>query len=79
MVKAQQETNVNKSKAIIADLERYLAPKAYGNMGLAAATTFTMAWPVLGNFRVWQGAYHTNMRTSNSRWWVDDTKAPLKS
>src|SRR5206468_882692 len=79
ILKLQREPDVTKAKAIMNDLERYLAPKAYAGMGVAAATTFTMAWPVVGNFRVYQGAYHTGVRTSNTRWWIDDTKAPIKS
>jgi peptide/nickel transport system substrate-binding protein len=80
LVKARRELDVNKAKALINEVERYLAPKAYGiHAGLAGATTFHMAWPALGNFWVWQGSYHSNVFIPNTRWWVDDSKPPLRA
>ena len=39
---------------------------------IQVATAFTMAWPCIGNFRVWEGG------RPHERLWIDDTKPPLK-
>jgi peptide/nickel transport system substrate-binding protein len=75
--KARRETDVERAKALINDLERYLAPKAYAQNAPAGATQFVTAWPVIGNFQALQGSYHSTVRTPSMRWWVDATKAPL--
>jgi len=78
--KARTEPDQAKAKALLNELERYLAPKAYGiHVGLAGATAFNMAWPALGNFWAFQGSYHSNVYVPSTRWWVDDTKPPIKS
>ena len=60
-----------KRRAMVFDLQRYLAKAMYAVPIPGLATGLTMAWPALGNFRVWQGARH------DYRLWVDDTKAPI--
>jgi ABC-type transport system substrate-binding protein len=77
--KARTEVDINKAKSLLNELERYLAPKAYGiHVGLAGSTAFHMAWPALGNFWALQGSYHSNVYIPSTRWWVDQTKAPFK-
>ena len=77
--KARTEPDLAKAKSLLNELERYLAPKAYGiHVGLAGATAFHMAWPAVGNFWALQGSYHSNVYTPSTRWWVDDTKPPFK-
>ena len=53
------------------ELQRYLAKPWYAASMPGMGTAFTVAWPVVGNFRVYQQA------RANYQWWVDDTKAPL--
>ena len=70
--KGRIERDTEKRKALMFDLQRHLA-KAWYTMNMpGAATGFTMAWPAVGNFRVFRGSRY------NYRLWVDDTKAPFK-
>jgi hypothetical protein len=51
----------------------------YGISLPGSASSFQMAWPVLGNFGVYQGERRA-LQTSPSPfyWWIDDTQPPLK-
>jgi ABC-type transport system substrate-binding protein len=69
--KARVEQDTDKRKALVADIQRYLAKANYGMLPPGVATSFLMAWPALGNYRVYQGG------RLSYRLWVDDTKAPI--
>jgi peptide/nickel transport system substrate-binding protein len=70
--KARVERDSEKGKALIYDLQRYLGQKMY-NLSLPGyATGLTVAWPAVGNFRVWRGA------RTHYRFWIDDTKPPFR-
>jgi peptide/nickel transport system substrate-binding protein len=71
ITKARVERDTDKRKALVADIQRALAKGSYGILPPGVATGFIMAWPALGNFRVYQGG------RLNYRLWVDQTKAPL--
>jgi len=71
IVKARVERDTDKRKALVADIQRLLAKGAYGILPPGVATGFVMAWPALGNFRVYQGG------RLNYRLWVDQSKPPL--
>ncbi|HLF77459.1 MAG TPA: ABC transporter substrate-binding protein [Dehalococcoidia bacterium] len=71
IVKARVERDINRRKALVYDIQRLLAKGSYGILPPGVATTFVMAWPSLGNFRVYQGG------RLNYRLWVDQTKAPI--
>jgi peptide/nickel transport system substrate-binding protein len=73
VVKGRVEQDAEKRKAIVNDLQKYLAKPMYSIPGLGVATGLTAAWPALANWRVWEGA------RPNYRIWIDDTKAPLGS
>ena len=67
--------HTERRRGLVFDLQRYLAKTNWGMQHAGAATGFTMAWPALGNFRVW---------TTTGGWayyklWLDDSKAPLKN
>jgi hypothetical protein len=53
-------------KSPMHDALRALAPKAYGIHGLGGATTFSAAWPAIGNYLVWQGS-STNASGTSKR------------
>jgi ABC-type transport system substrate-binding protein len=72
--KAKAEADTEKRRAIVYELQRYLAKAAYGVSDPGAASGFEVAWPVLGNFAV----YHGDRRGPNYNWWIDDTQPPLK-
>jgi ABC-type transport system substrate-binding protein len=69
--KGRLERDTQKRKTLVADLQRQLAKAQYGILPPGVATSFLVAWPALGNFRVYQGS------RLMYRLWVDETKAPL--
>jgi peptide/nickel transport system substrate-binding protein len=71
--KAKGEMDTDKRRAIVFDVQRYLAGKLYNVAKPGEASYFTMAWPVLSNFNVNKG----DRRGDNYYAWLDDTKAPL--
>ena len=65
--KARVERDNEKLESIVADL---IKPP-----GVAIGSI--MAWPCLGNFRVYRGDHRRNFRVYlNHRPWMDDTKPP---
>jgi peptide/nickel transport system substrate-binding protein len=71
--KARIEPDVERRKALINDLQRYLAKATYGLASPGGATGFQVAWPAIGNYQVWRGA------RNHYRLWVDETKPPFKN
>jgi peptide/nickel transport system substrate-binding protein len=71
--KARTERDVEKRRALVFDIQRHLAKtQDLVNMP-GCATGFTMAWPCLGNFGVYQDtAFDTYL-------WLDQTKPPFRS
>jgi peptide/nickel transport system substrate-binding protein len=71
--KGRLELDVEKRKQIVFDLQKYLAKKMYILRPPGLTTGFTMAWPCIGNYRVWNGGgkYY--------RQWIDVTKPPFTS
>jgi peptide/nickel transport system substrate-binding protein len=72
--KAQSEMDTDKRRAVIFDIQRYLAGKQYNVPKPGEASYFTLTWPALGNFNVYRG----DRRTPNYHWWLDESQAPLK-
>jgi ABC-type transport system substrate-binding protein len=70
--KATRELDTDKRRALIFDLQRYLAKAWYTVPLPSTGTGFVMAWPALANFRVFQGS------RNNYKLWVDTTKPPFK-
>jgi peptide/nickel transport system substrate-binding protein len=70
--KARIERDANRAKAYVNDVQKHLAKTVYMLQTPGSATAFTMAWPVIRNFRVWEGG------RPHERLWIDETKAPLK-
>jgi peptide/nickel transport system substrate-binding protein len=74
-LKARVERDVEKRRELTFEMQRYLAKAAYSLSPPGGGTTFTMAWPSLGNYRVYRGAG----RYAYYRLWVDETKPPYKA
>ena len=72
-MKGRLEQDVEKRKAIVSELQRYLAKPMYAIPLPGYGTGLTAAWPALANWRVWQGS------RPNYRVWIDQTKAPFKT
>jgi peptide/nickel transport system substrate-binding protein len=70
--KTRVERDTEKRRALIFDIQRHLAKAMYVIQPPGPTTGFTMAWPCLGNFLVYEGA------RQNYRLWVDETKPPFK-
>jgi peptide/nickel transport system substrate-binding protein len=74
--KAVAELEPAKRNTLLHDLQRHLGKTQYGVTRPGTATQFRLAWPVVGNYQVFQGDSRNTSGTYT--WWVDDTKAPLK-
>jgi peptide/nickel transport system substrate-binding protein len=75
--KAKAEVDVKKQIAHLHELQRHLAKFQYCISRAGLASGFALAWPAVGNFRVFQG----DSRAINNHYyttWVDDTKEPVK-
>ncbi|HWO72444.1 MAG TPA: ABC transporter substrate-binding protein [Dehalococcoidia bacterium] len=80
--KAYAELEAAKRIEIIHDLQRHLAKEQYGVSRPGVGSGFALAWPVVGNYAVFQGDSRAVVPGGGGgpyTWWVDDTKAPLKS
>ena len=71
--KARIERDTNRAKALVNDVQRHLAKTTYMLQTPGSATAFQMAWPCIGNFRVWQNG------RPHERLWIDDRKPPFRS
>jgi hypothetical protein len=71
IARARVERDTEKRRTLIKDLQRYLAKPWYNMPMPGYGTGFTVAWPAVANYRVWQ-----NART-NHYLWIDETKAPI--
>jgi peptide/nickel transport system substrate-binding protein len=71
--KGRVERDTEKRRAIVFELQRYLAKSMYSLSSPGTATNFAVAWPCIGNFNVYRGA------RPNYRLWIDQTKAPFKT
>jgi hypothetical protein len=69
--KARIERDDEKRKALVFDIQRTLAKPMYTLPLPGFGTGFTVAWPCIGNFRVYQGG------RLNYKLWLDDTKPPI--
>ena len=72
--KLVQEFDRDTAISIAQDIQKYDAKMNYSPMMPGGANGFQVAWPVLGNFGVYQGD-----NTAYNSYWIDDTKEPLKS
>jgi peptide/nickel transport system substrate-binding protein len=73
--KARLEPDNDRRLALVFDIQRYLGKSMWGLLQAGGATGFTMAWPALSNY----GVYQATAGWGHYRWWLDDTKAPFKS
>ena len=70
--KARLEPDAERQHALVFDAQRYLAKAMWGLREPGGAGRFTLAWPALGNYRVWRGGHWPYYRL-----WVDQTKPPF--
>jgi peptide/nickel transport system substrate-binding protein len=75
IVRARSEVDTEKRRSMVFDLQRHLAKAMYCVLPAGTGTGFDIAWPVLGNFYVFQG----DRRGDNYTWWIDDSQPPIKT
>jgi ABC-type transport system substrate-binding protein len=76
--KARREYDTEARRTLVHDIQRYLAETQWSPPPLGGpAKGFSVAWPVIGNYRAWNATQAVGLWT-NYRWWIDETKAPLK-
>jgi ABC-type transport system substrate-binding protein len=73
ILKASREFDVKKRLPIIHELQRNLAKSQYFINRPGLFSGFSMAWPALKNFNVYEEA----SRGQHYHWWIDDTLAPV--
>jgi peptide/nickel transport system substrate-binding protein len=74
IAKGRLEMDTEKRRAIVFDLQRYLAEKQYTILAPGAASTFVTVWPCISNFKTYQRVNYTADQV-----WIDETKPPFKS
>jgi len=72
--KARGEVDDKKRKALLFELQGYLAKTQYGIRWPGGTSGLRLAWPVIGNYNV----YHLDARDLPYNYWLDQTKAPIK-
>jgi peptide/nickel transport system substrate-binding protein len=74
--KAKFETDTGKQQAYAFDIQREMAKKQWMVMWPGGASSFLLAWPAVQGFQTYRvtGA----SLAPAARYWVDDTKPPLK-
>jgi ABC-type transport system substrate-binding protein len=73
--KAQTSQDVAAQKKLVQDVQRYLGKAMYSMHFPGTALDYNAAWPVVKNFRVWDGG--ADATWLKYQWWLDPTQAPL--
>ena len=65
--------------SIVHDIQRYLAKAQWGMLYPGGANGFSLAWPALRNYQVWEGPALSGGASfyDSYRHWLDQTKAPF--
>jgi ABC-type transport system substrate-binding protein len=73
--KAKAEPDENRRKALVQELQRYLAQRMYSLRWPGGATLYRLVWPAVKNFEV----YHTVSGADRYlHEWIDDTLPPFR-
>lgn len=70
--KARSETDPKKAHAIVHDIQRHVAGKAYMWRAPGGATGLDIAWPIVRNFNTYQSEYRAHYNE-----WLDPNQPPL--
>ncbi len=74
--KARGELDVNKRKALVQEVQRYMAKRMYSVRWPGGASQYRLSWPALQNFEL----YDTISGAARYLYeWVDQTKPPFRS
>ena len=72
--KVNGEIDTAKRQAIVQDIQRYLGKAMYAINGTGGSTGFTLAWPAVRNYNVYQGGF----RQIHYYIWIDETLPPYR-
>jgi ABC-type transport system substrate-binding protein len=78
LFEARGETDVNRRKAIVANVQRHLAKQQYLLRHPGGASGLELAWPAVRN-RLTYRAPQVSFRGPHYYEWLDETKPPLKA
>jgi hypothetical protein len=78
LAKARVEFDAEKRRAIVHDLQRYLAEQQYHIRWPGGATSFEVVWPAIRNYRVYRPANTFANQVAHLTWWLDESQAPLR-
>jgi peptide/nickel transport system substrate-binding protein len=76
--KARLELDTDRQQALVFDIQRYLAKAVYNFPETGGAENYTVAWPCVRNFNVYQKPAFANT-WQNYRLWIDETQPPFRS
>jgi peptide/nickel transport system substrate-binding protein len=71
--KARAEGDLEKAQAIVHDIQRHVAGKAYMWRAPGGATGLDIAWPVIRNFNTYESEYRAHFNE-----WLDPSQPPLR-
>ena len=71
--KARAEIDVKQQYAIVHEIQRHVAGKAYMWRAPGGATGLDVAWPVIRNFNTYENEYRAHFNE-----WLDPEQQPLK-
>jgi ABC-type transport system substrate-binding protein len=75
--KMRQEFDFGAQQAISHEIIKYYTQQAYTIARPTISIPYTLVWPVIGNYKVWEAWSNTSNVEQAMNWWIDDTKKPL--
>jgi ABC-type transport system substrate-binding protein len=72
LVKARGEIDNAKRQALVYEVQRYLGGKQYNVRWAGGSNAFDLTWPVVRNYRVFQG-----VAPAEAWQWLDESQPPL--
>jgi peptide/nickel transport system substrate-binding protein len=75
LLKARGEIDTNRRRALVHDVQRYLAGKQYNTRWAGGSSSFGLAWPAVRNYNAYRGDIPPNFF---QRYWLDPDQAPFK-
>src|SRR2546425_5312012 len=73
LLKARGEIDTEKRQALIYEVQRYLGGKQYSVRWAGGASSFSLAWPIIRNYRVNRGG-----NPEQAWFWLDDKQPPTR-
>jgi peptide/nickel transport system substrate-binding protein len=77
LTKARTDFDTEKRRAIIFELQRYLADQMYTLRWPGGATGFDLIWPAIKNYRVYRAGPNLTNVVALTTWWLDNTQPPF--